>query len=130
MPATQLLIMRLMPLSSQSAQVLRQSVAPGGIVGFVLPNDLDVSPAIHSVMFVGSVHNQPEFENNEGLGFVMSRYFTRALQEKSLSGHPFEIRPGSLACVEQALRDLEDGKTSAMKYIFRIAETPGVFSVS
>lgn len=77
-------------------------------------------------LLISSLHNQPEFENNERLGFAMSRYFTRALQKKSLSGHPFEIRPGSLACVEQALRDLEGEKASAMKYIFRIAETPGV----
>ncbi|OJJ88747.1 zinc-binding alcohol dehydrogenase family protein [Aspergillus glaucus CBS 516.65] len=109
----------------QSAEVLRQSVVPGGMVDFILPNDLDVSPAIHSVTSVGSVHKQPEFENNEELGFSMSRYFTRALQDKSFSGHPFKIRPGGLEGVEQALKDLKDGKASATKYIFRIAETPG-----
>ena len=109
----------------QSAKVLRQSVVPGGMVDFILPNDLDVSPAIHSVTSVGSVHKQPEFENNEELGFSMSRYFTRALQDKSFSGHPFKIRPGGLEGVEQALKDLKDGKASATKYIFRIAETPG-----
>lgn len=108
----------------QSAEILRQTVAPGGMIDFILPNDMDVSPAIHSVTSVGSVHNQPEYENNEELGFVMSRYFTRGLQNKTFSGHPFEIRPGGLAGVEQALKDLKDGKASATKYIFRIADTP------
>jgi hypothetical protein len=69
-------------------------------------------------------HKQPEFENNEELGFAMSRYLTRALQDRSFSGHPYEIRPGGLAGVEQALRDLRDGKASAMKSVFRIADTP------
>lgn len=109
----------------QSVQVLRQTVAPGGIVDFVLPNDPDVSPAVYSTTSVVSVHNQPELEDNEALGFVMSRYFTRALQDKSFSGHPFEIRPGGLAGVEQALRDSKDGKAGAIKYISRISETPG-----
>lgn len=110
---------------SQSAEILRQTVAPGGKIDFVLPNNFDVSPAIHSMTSVGSVHNQAEYENNEELGFAMSRYLTRALQNKTFTGHPFEIRSGGLAGVEQALKDLKDGKASATKYIFRIADTPG-----
>lgn len=110
----------------QSAEVLRRSVSPGGRVDFILPNDFEVSPAIKSVTSVGSVHRQAEFENNEDLGYVISRYFTRALQNGSLSGHPFEIRPGGLEGVEQALKDLKAGRASAIKYIFNIADTPGV----
>ncbi|OJZ80304.1 hypothetical protein ASPFODRAFT_85916 [Aspergillus luchuensis CBS 106.47] len=110
----------------QSAEVLKRVVSPGGQVDFILPNDFDVAPATKSVTSVGSVHNQPEFENNEELGYVISRYISRALQNGSLSGHPFEIRPGGLEGVEEALRDLKDGRASAMKYVFRIADTPGV----
>ncbi|KAL6229133.1 hypothetical protein BDW75DRAFT_235434 [Aspergillus navahoensis] len=110
----------------QSAEVLRRVVAPGGQIDFILPNDFDVAPATKSVTSVGSVHNQPEFENNEELGYVFSRYISRALQNGGLSGHPFEIRPGGLEGVEEALRDLKDGRASAMKYDFRIADTPGV----
>ncbi|PKX88648.1 zinc-binding alcohol dehydrogenase family protein [Aspergillus novofumigatus IBT 16806] len=111
---------------SESAEVLQQSVTPGGQIDFILPNDLDVSPAIKSITSVGSVHNQPEFENNEELGFIFSRYFTRALQDGSFSGHPFEVRAGGLEGVEEALKDLKAGKASAVKYIFRIADTPGI----
>ncbi|KAJ5201223.1 hypothetical protein N7449_006026 [Penicillium cf. viridicatum] len=110
----------------QSAEVLKQSVTPGGQVDFVLPNDLDVSPAIKSITSVGSVHNQPGFGNHEELGFIFSRYLTRALQNGSFSGHPFEVRPRGLEGVEEALKDLKAGKASATKYIFRIADTPGV----
>ncbi|PCG88617.1 hypothetical protein PENOC_110240 [Penicillium occitanis (nom. inval.)] len=110
----------------QSAEILKQSVTPGGQVDFVLPNDLDVSPAIKSITSVGSVHKQPGFGNYEELGFIFSRYFTRALQNGSFSGHPFEIRPRGLEGVEGALKDLKAGKASATKYIFRIADTPGL----
>ncbi|GKZ51237.1 hypothetical protein AbraIFM66951_005284 [Aspergillus brasiliensis] len=110
----------------QSAEVLRQSVSPGGQINFILPNDLDVSPAIKSITSVGSVHGQAEFANYEELGYIISRYFTRALQDGSFSGHPFEIRPGGLEGVEDALKDLKAGKASATKYVFRIADTPGV----
>lgn len=110
----------------QSAEVLKNSVAPGGQIDFVLPNDLDVSPANKSITSVGSVHKQPEFEDNEVLGFNLSRYFTRALSNRSFSGHPFEVRPRGLEGVEEALRDLKAGKASATKYIFRLADTPGI----
>ncbi|KAF5861523.1 hypothetical protein ETB97_012849 [Aspergillus alliaceus] len=110
----------------QSAEVLRRSVAAGGQIDFVAPNDLDVSPAIKSVTHVGSVHKQPGLEDNRELGHIFSRYLTRALQNNSFTGHPFELRPGGLEGVGDALKDLKSGKASATKYIFRIADTPGV----
>ncbi|KAL4863311.1 hypothetical protein BDV12DRAFT_206655 [Aspergillus spectabilis] len=110
----------------ESTDVLRQTVASGGKIDFVLPNDLDVSPAIKSYTSVGSVHNIPGYEHNAELGFVFSRYMTRALQNGTLSGHPYEIRDRGLEGVEAALKDLKAGKASACKYIFRIADTPGI----
>ncbi|PGH27365.1 hypothetical protein AJ80_00843 [Polytolypa hystricis UAMH7299] len=111
----------------QSAEVLKQCINPdGGRIDFILANDLDVSPAIKSVTSVGSVHNMSGFAGNELLGFMMSRYFARALQLKNFSGHPYEIRAGGLEGVEQALKDLKAGKASATKYVFRIADTPGL----
>ena len=110
----------------QSVDVLNQCVTPSGWIDFILPNDFDVSPAVKSVTSVGSVHNHNEFGNNQDLGFIFSRYFTRALQNGTFSGHPFEVRPGGLEGVEEALKDLKAGKASATKYVFRIAETPGL----
>jgi NADPH:quinone reductase-like Zn-dependent oxidoreductase len=113
-------------IASQSVEVLKQSVTPGGQIDFTLPNDFDVSPAVKSITSVGSVHKQPGFENNEELDFIFSRYFTRALHTGSFHGHPFEVRSRGLEGVEEALKDLKAGKASAIKYIFRIADTPGV----
>jgi len=48
------------------------------------------------------------------------------LQEGWFTGHPFEVVPGGLGGVEQALRNLKEGKASAVKYVFRIGETAGI----
>ncbi|KAL4956100.1 chaperonin 10-like protein [Aspergillus filifer] len=84
-------------ITADSTEVLKQIVTPGGLI---------------------DVHNA-------ALGFIFCRYLTRALQDKTLRGHPYEVRPGGLAGIEGALKDLKAGKASARKYVFRIAETPG-----
>ncbi|KAL4959389.1 zinc-binding alcohol dehydrogenase family protein [Aspergillus stella-maris] len=109
-----------------SIEVLKQVVAPGGVIDFALPTEADVSPAVKSMASVGSVHNMPWYDHNAELGFIFCRYFTRALQDKTFSGHPYEVRLGGLAGIEDALRDLKAGKASACKYVFRISETPGI----
>lgn len=68
---------------------------------------------------VGSVHE----EAGKDLGYVYCRYFTRGLAEGWFRGQPQEVRPGALEGVEAALKDLKAGKASAVKYVFRIAET-------
>jgi NADPH2:quinone reductase len=60
------------------------------------------------------------------LGLVWSRLFTKGLQEGWFSGHPYELRPGGLGGISEALRDLHAGKASAVKYVFRIADTEGL----
>lgn len=115
--------------SEDSAEVVRKSLVEGGKVDFVLPNELDVSPAVKTITNVGSVHNQPGFathDNFEDLGLVFSRYLTRALKNGTFTAHPFEVRPGGLEGVDDALKDLKAGKASAVKYVFRIADTPGL----
>ncbi|KUJ09452.1 GroES-like protein [Mollisia scopiformis] len=110
----------------ESAKILREVVAPDGHINFIFPNDFDVSPAMKSTSSVGSVHNQYRTEDTRELGYIFSRYLTRALQQGRLSGHPYEVRKGGLEGVEQALKDLKEGKASAVKYIVRIADTPGL----
>lgn len=72
---------------------------------------------------VGSVH-----KDWKELGFVCSRYFTRGLEEGWFRGQPQEVIPGGLGGVQKALENLRDGKASAVKYVFRIAETEGAGS--
>ncbi|OOQ83556.1 quinone oxidoreductase [Penicillium brasilianum] len=78
---------------------------------------------------VGSVHMDPAagktIEDRE-FGAAFFQFIGRGLAQGWFSGHPFEVRPGGLNGLEGALRDLENGKASAVKYVVRIAETDGV----
>jgi NADPH2:quinone reductase len=116
-------------IGEPSKNVLTEIVVSDGAINLVLPSNWDVGAAEKTSTSVGVVHNQ---ENGaygpdaSDLGFVTCRWFTRALQAGKFEGHPFEVKAGGLEGVEQALKDLRDGKQSAVKYVFRIAETPGL----
>ncbi|KAK5675086.1 hypothetical protein LTS10_012160 [Elasticomyces elasticus] len=112
-----------------SQQVLTEIVAHDGAINLVLPSNFDVGTVTRTLTSVGVVHNQDNGAygpDASDLGFVTCRWFTRAIQAGRFEGHPFEVRPKGLHGVEQALKDLKDGKQSAVKYVFRIAETPGL----
>ena len=63
---------------------------------------------------------------NKEFGYVMFRLIGRGLAKGWFKGHPYEVVPGGLGGVERALKDLKEGKASAVKYVFRIADTEGV----
>ncbi|RYO00217.1 hypothetical protein AA0119_g6258 [Alternaria tenuissima] len=113
-----------------SQKVLTEVVASDGSIDLVLPSDWDVgSSQTKTKTSVGTVHNQDNGAHGadaSDLGLVTCRWFTRALQAGTFGGHPFEVRPGGLGGGGQALKDLKDGKQSAVKYVFRIADTPGL----
>lgn len=44
------------------------------------------------------------------------------MQEGWFKGHPFEVVPGGLQGVQTGLRDLKEGKASAVKYVYKIGE--------
>jgi hypothetical protein len=117
-------------IGAPSQKVLTEIVAPNGSIDLVLPSDWEVGSAqTKTSTSVGIVHNQDNGAygaDGGDLGFVTCRWFTRAWQAGTFDGHPFEVRPEGLEGVEQALRDLKDGKQSAVKYVFRIADTPGL----
>jgi len=69
---------------------------------------------------VGSVHG-----NAQDFGYVWFKYFSRLLETGRLKGHPYEVQTGGLAGVSAALKNLKAGKASAVKYVFRIADTEG-----
>lgn len=64
--------------------------------------------------------------NDEDFGVVMYKFFERGLAKGWFKGHPFEVVPGGLGGIESALKSLKAGKASAVKYVFRIAETEGL----
>lgn len=74
-----------------------------------------------SLTTVGSVHG-----NQKDFGFVWFQFFSRLLETGRLKGHPYEVQGGGLAGLAAALKNLKDGKASAVKYVFRIGDTEGV----
>lgn len=81
---------------------------------------------------VGSVVADPTYSrddpDDQDFGFAWYRMFALGLKQGWFSGHPYEVIPGGLNGVEQALRNLKEGKSSAVKYVLRIQETPGLLS--
>ena len=88
--------------------------------------------ASQSWTMVGSVHEALDSDpwekkaavktGNKEFGFVMFRLMGRGLAEGWFHGHPYEVVPGGLGGVETALKNLKDGKASAVKYVFKIGE--------
>jgi len=76
-----------------------------------------------STTTVGSVHNELK-----DFGYVYSRYLSKGLEEGWFKPQPQEVIKGGLEGVEEGLRNLKEGKASAVKYVFRIADTPGLQS--
>ena len=97
----------------------------GGRLAAVLPVDPGVVPegVVASQMEVGAAFKG---EGGREMGFVFSRWFGLGLAEGWLKPHPHQVVPGGLGGVERALKDLQAGKASAVKYVFRIEETEGV----
>lgn len=60
----------------------------------------------------------------------MMTAFTRGLETGWFRGHPYEVVSGGLRAVPTTILDnldsLKSGKASAIKYIFRIADTEGL----
>lgn len=95
-----------------------------GKITFVLPGKKyeEVPAGVEkSTTTVGDVHGKLK-----DFGHVYFRYISKGLEEGWFKPQPQEVVPGGLEGVEQALTNLKEGKASAVKYIFKIADTPGV----
>ena len=103
-----------------------KALASGGKITLVLPGReySEIPETIHkSQTMVGDVHGpQTDF------GHAWFRLFSKGLQQGWFKAHPHTVIPGGLNGVQEGLKNLKDGKASATKYVFRIAETPGVKS--
>lgn len=98
-----------------------------GKMTFVLPNkkyDEIPSTIETTITRVGDVHGNPD--DLKDFGYVYFRYISKGLQEGWFKAQPQEIVEGGLEGIEKALTNLKEGKASAVKYVFRIADTPGV----
>lgn len=103
-------------------------LAPDGHLTTVLPlkDDPVVPSSVHSSLtMVGSV-----FTNNKDFGYAWFRLLELGLKDGWFRPHPHEVVPGGLGGIEQALRNLKEGKVSATKYVFRVSETEGLLNGS
>ncbi|THZ18023.1 hypothetical protein D6C91_05676, partial [Aureobasidium pullulans] len=106
-------------IGKSSEKVLNEIVTPEGAINLVMPSDANITS-------VGVVHNTDNGSHGadaRDLGLVTARWLTKAMQAGTFKGRPFEVGPGGLHAVDQALKDLKDGKNSATKYVFRIEDT-------
>lgn len=76
-----------------------------------------------SITSVGDAH-----KSAKDMAYVYYRWMAKGLDEGWFKAHPVEVVPGGLEGVEKALRNLKEGNASAVKYVFRIGDTPGVKS--
>jgi NADPH2:quinone reductase len=101
-----------------------QALEKDGAITFVLPGKTyeGIPDTVkQSTTKVGDTH-----EDAKDFAYVFYRYFAKGLDEGFFKAHPVEVAQGGLEGVEKALKNLKDGKASAVKYVFRIADTPGV----
>lgn len=107
-----------------SFQNLSKVLQPeGSKITLVLPGKdySDIPEGItHSTTMVADVHGKLK-----DFGFVFFRYIARGLEEGWFKPQPQEVVPGGLAGVEKGLANLKEGKASAVKYVFKIADTEG-----
>lgn len=97
-----------------------------GRITFVLPGKKYKVPGkiTHATTHVGAVHGVPD--DLKEFGFVYFRYIQKGLEEGWFKAQPQEVVPGGLEGVEGALRNLREGKANAVKYVFKIEDTPGL----
>ncbi|KAK9450765.1 chaperonin 10-like protein [Limtongia smithiae] len=112
-----------------SLENVAAAVDAGAMVSTILPGlkypPLDaVTTLTHKDASVAWAHNGTAAEKN--LAYVMLRMLTKWLADGAITAHPHIVKEGGLAGVADALKDLYDFKISAAKYVFRIADTPGL----
>ncbi|KAK6365726.1 hypothetical protein LTS17_011113 [Exophiala oligosperma] len=107
--------------AKSSAENICKVLAPNGHITTVLPmkDDPSIPASVDmSLTLVGTVFNQ-----DKDFGYAWFRLFEQGLKDGWLKAHPYEVMPGGLNGIQQALSNLKEGKASATKYVFRIAET-------
>ncbi|VUC27335.1 unnamed protein product [Clonostachys rosea] len=98
---------------------------PAGKITTVLPaQTTDDFPKLIEISrtSVGDAHK----DAGKDLATAWFRLFAHGLQEGWFTPHPHEVVPNGLEGLGQGLQNLRKGKASAVKYVARISETPGI----
>lgn len=120
-----------------SFEACSKVLSEGGKITLVLPtSDYSAIPRTltSSITLVGLVHDNKTMDNKtvnwknqaNGLdfGYVYFKLFGQGLKEGWFKAHPYEVVPGGLKGIPEALTNLREGKASAVKYVFKIEDTP------
>jgi NADPH2:quinone reductase len=97
-----------------------QALEPTGHLTLVLPGKQyeGIPETVQkTITMVGEAH-----KGDRDFAYLYFRYLARGLAEGWFSPHPHEVVPGGLEGVEQGLKNLNEGKASGVKYIFKIGE--------
>jgi NADPH2:quinone reductase len=109
-----------------SSRVCATLLQKGGKLAHVLPLDegVPLEGKVADLVMVGDIHGAfGENRQKRDFGSVMMKLFGMGLGQGWFTGHPYEVVPGGLRAIETILKDLQAGKVSAKKYVFRIADT-------
>lgn len=118
-----------MTSSKQTQENGVKVLSSGGRLTTVLPGEeIETPEDIHShLTFVGSVHAaQDATDEDRDFGAVYFHYIARALELGWLKAHNTEVVPGGLHGIQNGLDKLKSGQASAVKYVFKIEDTPGL----
>ncbi|KAJ5513831.1 hypothetical protein N7463_003383 [Penicillium fimorum] len=113
-----------------SYETLGAALDKPGKITVVLRTEVDKVPEQISILqtAIPSVHMPPaegQALGDKEFGAALFQFIGQGLNQGWFSGHPYEVRKGGLGGLEGALKDLEAGKASAVKYVIKIAETEG-----
>lgn len=108
-----------------SYQNIGQLIHPKGRLTVLLSLSGD-EPVPDSVEITRTSVGEAHQEGTKELATSWFRLFGHGLHEGWFSAHPHEVLQGGLAGLQHGLNNLREGKASAVKYVARIADTPGV----
>lgn len=97
-----------------------QVLEPTGHLTLILPGkkyEGIPESVVKTTTSVGEAH-----KGDKDYAYVIFRYIARGLAEGWFKPHPHEVIPGGLEGVQQGLKNLKEGKASAVKYIFKIGD--------
>jgi NADPH:quinone reductase len=112
-----------------SHEIIARVVESGAVVSHLLPKERFAKSGpgfkypegvVDVRTSVGTAH-----KDRKDFAFVLFRYIARAMSEGRFKAQPHEVLPGGLGGVEVGLNNLQQGKASGVKYVFRVPETEG-----
>ncbi|KAK3664159.1 hypothetical protein LTR22_005124 [Elasticomyces elasticus] len=121
-----------------SSEIVCQVLRPGGRISLVLPSGVKDVPSgfeISTTMVGGlwdgfnnnsDTHGAMGLSGGREFGYCYSALIGYWFREGRLHVQRPEVVEGGLLGVEKALKGLRDGKNRGIKYVVRVAETPGL----